>query len=146
MIRLKYPDFNFQLKGQEGEEEIWDVIRKQWVSLTPEEWVRQNFIQYLIQHKNYPASLIAVEKEISLNRQKRRFDIVTFKYNEPQLLIECKQMDEVLNEAVLAQVLSYQSVVSAKAIVLTNGHTTFCAVSKNGQFEWSDTIPDFNEI
>lgn len=66
MIKIEYPSYQPKIKNQLGKEYIYDEIRKQWIMLTPEEWVRQNFLQYLIQVKKYPATLIAVEKEIQL--------------------------------------------------------------------------------
>jgi hypothetical protein len=79
MINIQFPSHLFKIKSENGKEIIFDECRKQWVLLTPEEWVRQNFLQYLIQERLYPASLIAVEREIVLGDLKKRFDIVVFK-------------------------------------------------------------------
>lgn len=73
---INFPEPGFRIKKEEGREYIFDALRKKWVALTPEEWVRQNFVQYLLQVKNYPASLIALEKEIKLGELKKRFDIL----------------------------------------------------------------------
>ncbi|MGF2414886.1 MAG: type I restriction enzyme HsdR N-terminal domain-containing protein, partial [Ferruginibacter sp.] len=92
------------------------------VILTPEEWVRQNFLQYLIQVKEYPASLIAVEKEIKLGELKKRFDIVVYdKLSQPWMIIECKEMNVDLSKNVLDQVLRYNITMQVPYLVITNG-------------------------
>ena len=78
MIKIEYPPYQPKIKTEEGREMIFDEVRRRWVVLTPEEWVRQNFLQYLVQVMKYPASLIAVEKEIRLGELKKRFDIVVY--------------------------------------------------------------------
>src|SRR5687768_16514178 len=98
MIKVEYPAYQPKIKSTSGKEFIFDEVRRQWVLLTPEEWVRQNFLQYLLQVKGYPSSLVAVEKEIKLGDLIKRFDIVV--YNQqmlPWLMVECKEMNEVLN-------------------------------------------------
>ena len=76
MLSINYPEPDFRIKKEEGKEFIFDALRRKWLLLTPEEWVRQNFIQYLIKIKKYPSSLIAIEKEIQLGELKKRFDIL----------------------------------------------------------------------
>src|SRR2546422_6389986 len=106
MIKIEYPLYQPKIKKQPGKELIFDEVRKKWVQLTPEEWVRQNFLQYLIQIKHYPATLIAVEKEIKLGELKKRFDIVVYDAgSKPWMIIECKEMNVELNKQVLDQVL-----------------------------------------
>lgn len=100
---------------------IFDEVRKKWVMLTPEEWVRQNFLQYLVQVKQYPPALIAVEKEIWLNDVKKRFDIVVYKNDVPWMIVECKEMEVELNSKVLDQALRYNMVLQVGVIVITNG-------------------------
>ena len=107
MIKIYYPTYPFKLREPEkNKEEIWDELRKQWVRLTPEEWVRQNFIQYLLLVKSYPASYIAVERKIKLGELNKRFDLMVFdRAAQPWMLIECKAMAERLDSKVLWQVL-----------------------------------------
>ena len=100
MITLQYPQFNFRIKEEDGKEWIFDEFRKQWVRLTPEEWVRQNMLQYLVQIKKYPSSLIAIEKEIAVGEMRKRFDILVYKNAVPWMIIECKEMNVALNDAV----------------------------------------------
>src|SRR5258708_13303010 len=109
MIKIYYPPYPFKIREPERKkEEIWDELRKQWVRLTPEEWVRQNFIQYLLQVKNYPASYMAVERRMKLGELNKRFDLLVFdKAAQPWMLVECKAMNERLDSPVLSQVLPY---------------------------------------
>jgi hypothetical protein len=126
MLAIQYPEPAFRLKKEGGKEFIFDPLRKKWLLLTPEEWVRQNFVQYLIQVKNYPASLIAMEKNIQLGELNKRFDILVYNSNhEPWLMIECKAPFIQLSEAVLHQLLRYHIVVPAGFLIVTNGETTY---------------------
>lgn len=132
MVKVEFPKFDFRIKEAEGKELIFDEIRKQWVRLTPEEWVRQNFIQYLIQTKNYPAALIGVEKEIKLGELKKRFDVLVFDNNhQPWMMIECKAMEVKLDDDVLQQVLRYNQSLPVKYMVITNGSYTYCYEKNN---------------
>src|SRR4026209_1135395 len=108
MIAVNYPEPAFRFKKEEGKEFIFDTIRKVWLSLTEEEWVRQNFIQFLVQELKYPVKLIAVEKEIQLGELKKRFDILVYdRDHKPWMLVECKAGEITLHEKVLMQVLRY---------------------------------------
>lgn len=124
MIDINYPIFNFKIKQEAEKDYIFDVIRKRWLVLTPEEWVRQNFIQYLIQIKKYPASLIAVEKEIKLGELKKRCDIIIYKANLPWMIVECKEMKVLINENTFDQILNYNQTLQVEYLVTTNGNTT----------------------
>jgi hypothetical protein len=126
MITINFPEPVFKLKKENGIKLIFDVIRRQWLVLNEEEWVRQNFIQYLIQTLNYPAAFIAVEKEIMLGELKKRFDILVYnKEHKPWMMIECKATAINLNDSVLQQVLRYNISVPVPYIVITNGHFTY---------------------
>jgi len=131
MITILFPSPNFRIKEENNKEYIFDEVRKQWVRLTPEEWVRQNFIQYLIQTKKYPASLLVVEKEIHAGELKRRCDIVVYNNNLPWMIIECKEMDVVLNDKVIEQVLNYNQHLQVHYLIITNGKKTFGLDTKN---------------
>ncbi len=143
MINIKFPSHSFKIKSENGKEIIFDECRKQWVLLTPEEWVRQNFLQYLMQEKLYPGSLIAVEREIMLGDMKKRFDIVVFKNAKPWMIVECKEMQVKLNEAVIKQILNYNITLQAEYLVITNGTSTFALQVQQGKFEWLQNLPDF---
>ncbi len=101
MLIIEFPSPEFGVKTNDGKEYIMDVIRKKWVRLTPEEWVRQNWIQYLIKTKSYPASLLSVEKEIRLGELKKRCDVVVYKNDVPWMIVECKQPDVALSNSTL---------------------------------------------
>ncbi|MGG9964395.1 type I restriction enzyme HsdR N-terminal domain-containing protein [Ferruginibacter sp. SUN106] len=122
MIKIEYPPYQPKIKKEDNREIIFDEVRKKWVILTPEEWVRQNFLQYLVQVKKYPASLIAVEKEIKLGDLKKRFDIVVYDAaSKPWMIAECKEMNVELNKQVLDQVLRYNITMQVPYLVITNG-------------------------
>lgn len=126
MIQINYSKPAFRIEKKDGKEYIFDKIRKQWIVLTDEEWVRQNFIQYLVKEMKYPESLITVEKEIQLGELKKRFDILVYNSDhQPWMLIECKAKDVVLNEKVLQQVLRYHISVPCTFLIITNGDYTF---------------------
>lgn len=143
MINIQFPSHSLKIKSENGKEIIFDECRKQWVLLTPEEWVRQNFLQYLIQEKLYPASLIAVEREIVVGDLKKRFDIVVFKNAKPWMIVECKELHGKLNEAVIKQILNYNITLQAEYLVITNGTSTFALHVQQGKFEWLQKLPDF---
>lgn len=143
MIEIKFPRYSFKIKRENEKEIIFDECRKQWVLLTPEEWVRQNFLQYLIQMKLYPSSLIAVEREIHLGDIKKRFDIVVFKNTKPWMIVECKEMQVSINEAAIKQILNYNITLQAEYLVITNGKSTFALHVQQGKFEWLQNLPDF---
>lgn len=142
MVKIDYPPYRPRIRNEEGKEFIFDDIRKRWVTLTPEEWVRQNFLQYLTRQLQYPAALIAVEKEIKLGELKKRFDIVVYsKAAKPWMVIECKEMGTPLGTAVLEQGLRYNITLQVRFIVITNG--SHCHVFENeaGQLKELSTLP-----
>ncbi|MDQ6815401.1 MAG: type I restriction enzyme HsdR N-terminal domain-containing protein [Bacteroidota bacterium] len=143
MITITYPTPAFKIKKQGGKDIIFDDCRKQWVQLTPEEWVRQNFLQYLIQVKKYPYSLIAVEREIVLGDLRKRFDIVVFKNAAPWMIVECKEMKVELSDAVIRQILNYNVALQVEYLVVTNGKSTFALYIQQGKFDWLTALPDF---
>ena len=127
MILINYPEPVFNIKKENGKEFILDLLRKKWIALTPEEWVRQNFIQVLIHSYNYPTSLIAVEKEIMLGELKKRFDILVYdKDHKPWMMVECKAATVVLNEKVFDQLLRYNQALPVSFLIITNGNATYC--------------------
>jgi type I site-specific restriction endonuclease len=144
MIKIEYPTYQPKIKSHQGKEFIFDEIRKQWIMLTPEEWVRQNFLQYLIYVKKYPAALIAVEKEIRLGELSKRFDMVVYDRNtQPWMIIECKEMKVVLNELVLSQALRYNICLDVPYIVITNGSHCIAFKVNNGALVELDYLPEF---
>jgi hypothetical protein len=141
MIKIEFPAHAFKMKKENGKEMIFDECRKQWFLLTPEEWVRQNFLQYLMQVKGYPSSLIAVEREIALGELKKRCDIIVFKDAKPWMIVECKEMNSELNEAVIKQILRYNISLQVSYLVITNGSTTYALMLQEENFEWINELP-----
>ena len=144
MIKIEYPEHAFKIKGEPGKEFIFDALRKQWLRLTPEEWVRQNFVQYLLQVKQYPSALIALEKEISLGELRKRFDIVVFdKQHKPWMMVECKEMSVALSENVLQQVLRYNISLPVRYLVITNGSYCLAYEKMNDGLNIINHLPRF---
>ncbi|MBN8700486.1 MAG: type I restriction enzyme HsdR N-terminal domain-containing protein [Chitinophagales bacterium] len=143
MIRIEYPPYQPKIRQESGKEQIFDEIRKRWVALTPEEWVRQNFLQYLLQVRKYPASLIAVEKEIMLHDLRKRFDVVVHdRQAKPWMIIECKEMGVKLDQKVLDQVLRYNITLQVPYLVITNGQYCMAAAIHNGEVKEIDILPN----
>jgi hypothetical protein len=139
-----YPPYSYKIKEEEGKELIFDASRKIWVRLTPEEWVRQNFLQYLLQVMQYPGSLIAIEKELLLGELTKRFDVLVYDRNHlPWMMIECKSMGVQLDENVLLQILRYHIAIPVPYIVITNG--SYCAAFQkvNGQLAELKALPGY---
>lgn len=124
MVFVNYPQHQYKIRETElKKEEIWDDVRRLWVSLSPEEWVRQHFLQFMIQVLHYPAAYIAVERKIQLGDVRKRFDILVYnKAARPWLMVECKSKDIQLDKKVLNQVLNYNMAVPVPYLVVTNGH------------------------
>lgn len=128
MLKLTLPGFDYQVKKQQDTWMIFDVIRKKYVVLTPEEWVRQHVVHYLLAEKACPPALIAVEREIDLYGLRRRFDIVVFdRQAAPWLLVECKAPSVTLSQKVFDQVFRYNLTLGASYVAVTNGVQHYCA-------------------
>ncbi len=122
MLELNLPKYSFKVKSNENKTYIFDKIRKKYIVLTPEEWVRQNFVEYLIQEKKYPLSLINVEKQITINSLKKRFDILIFnKQGESDIIVECKAPSVKITQATFDQIARYNLELNAKYLIVTNG-------------------------
>ena len=143
MQPIVYPQFPFKIKKENNNDLIFDEVRKKWVRLTPEEWVRQNFIQYLLQVKNYPASIIAIEKEIKLGDLKKRCDIVVYKKDKPWMIIECKEQGVALNDAVIQQILRYNITLDVSVLVITNGENTYAVLTNKNGMQVLDVLPNW---
>ena|SRR5579875_3676419 len=125
MIQIDYPAPHFQIKEENNKPYIFDALRKTWLLLTEEEWVRQNFVQYIIKVLQYPAALIAIEKALTLNGLKKRFDILVYnQQHQPWMLVECKAPHIALSEDVLQQALRYNISAPAEYLIITNGNST----------------------
>lgn len=121
---IPFPDYHPKLKTDNLKKQVWCIVRKKWVIFTKEEWVRQNWLNYLIEVLKYPASLIAVEKEIHLGELRKRVDILVYKNNSPWMLIECKEQEVPLSEQTIQQILSYQTALQTGILIISNGNDT----------------------
>lgn len=145
LTTVTFNEYPINTRHNNGRKEVLDIVRKRWMQLTPEEWVRQHVLHYLITDKKYPRSLIAVERGLELNGLKKRFDAVVFdRAGNPFLLIECKAPDEPLNEKVLQQSLRYNMQLNAAYLWMSNGAQNFCYALKTNA-GLVDSIPDFPE-
>lgn len=144
MIQVAYPVPDFRMQAEGERQFIFDNLRKSWLLLTPEEWVRQNFLQYLMQVKKYPATLIALEKEINLNGLKKRFDVLVYDpQHQPWMLVECKAETVPLNQSVLEQVLRYNLSLPVPFLVITNGSHTKAWKKEDGTLRELTELPEW---
>ncbi|MEE9349188.1 MAG: type I restriction enzyme HsdR N-terminal domain-containing protein [Flavobacteriaceae bacterium] len=146
MFELNLPTYPFKITLKNKKHYIFDVIRKKNIFLTPEEWVRQHFIQFLIKEKKYPVSLIAVEKEIKVNNLKKRFDILVFNNKgEHQIIVECKAPKVKITQATFDQIARYNMTLNAKYLIVTNGlEHFFCQMDfKNKTYLFLKDCPEY---
>ena len=147
MQNLNFPTYSFRLKNSENNTHIFDVIRKKFVVLQPEEWVRQHCIQYLVQEKNYPISLINVEKVVLINGLKKRYDIVVFNPDGSlAVVVECKAPKVQISQSVFDQIARYNLTLKASYLMVTNGlNHYFCTMNHHLEsFEFLETLPNYN--
>lgn len=143
MIELVYPEPDFNIREEQGMTKIFDRWRKTWLKLTPEEWVRQNFILYLVSVQKYPEVFIAIEKQLRLNELIKRFDILVYDRDfKPWMMVECKSADIPLSTKVLDQVLRYNMSIPVSYMVITNGRSCMCYSRKAG---WLEKLPGWGE-
>jgi hypothetical protein len=144
--KLNFPTFTFRFKNSENKVAIFDEIRKKFIILTPEEWVRQHVVQFLFQEKNYPKSYINVEKLIKINDLNKRYDIVVYQPNgELFLLIECKAPEVKIAQQTFDQIARYNLVLKAKYLMVTNGlNHYFCQMDfENEKYVFLKELPEF---
>lgn len=149
MLELNLPTFEPKLKKVDSEIHIFDEIRKRYIHLSPEEWVRQSFTHYLIHHKEYPLSLMANEVDIRLNKMMRRCDTVVYNNNlTPLVIIEYKRPDVKINQSVFDQIVRYNIVLRVDYLIVTNGITHFCCkINYDKQsYAFLESIPKYSDI
>ncbi|MVO08169.1 restriction endonuclease subunit R [Flavobacterium sp. TP390] len=147
MIPLQFPTYSFRFKNSENKTFIFDEIRKKFVVLTPEEWVRQNTIHYLIQEKKYSKSYINVEKLVKVNGINKRYDIVVFNSDGSIfLLIECKAPEVAISQHTFDQIARYNLVLKATYLMVTNGlNHYFCQMDfENEKYRFLKELPYYN--
>ena len=147
MYKLNFPLYQIPIKNKENKTLVFDSIRKKWLKLVPEEWVRLNCIEFLINEKKISRSLISVEKEFKLNNLKKRFDIVVFnKKGEIYLLVECKAPNIKISQSVFNQITKYNLVLKSKFLMISNGinHYFFVMNSKRQKIEFLKELPSYD--
>lgn len=143
MIKLTFSPNHVSLRQREGVNEVFDIVRKKWLQLSPEEWVRQNMIHFLIL-KKYPDSLLSIEKGIRRGELSRRCDIVVYTRDaKPFMIIECKEMKVSLSEKTLEQILRYHITLPAKYLIITNGSYCYGFQKKDQQFIEINKFPEY---
>lgn len=147
MQPLNLPTYTFKIKSNENNYVIFDIVRKKYVVLTPEEWVRQHFIHYLMEVKKYPISLIAVEKKLVLNNLTKRTDILVFNNKGlPNIIVECKAPSVKIDQNTFDQIARYNLKLNANFLIVTNGlEHYFCKMDKIKEtYIFLESIPNYN--
>ncbi|MFA5298475.1 MAG: type I restriction enzyme HsdR N-terminal domain-containing protein [Lutibacter sp.] len=147
MQALNLPNYPFKIKSSENKYFIFDIVRKKYVVLTPEEWVRQHIIHYLIEEKNYPISLIAVEKKVTVNKLTKRTDILVFNTKGlPHIIVECKAPSIKIAQESFDQIARYNLKLNANFLIVTNGlKHYFCKMDFiNQEYVFLNTIPNYD--
>lgn len=146
MLKLNLPNYDFKIKTEQGLTQIFDPIRKKMVRLTPEEWVRQNLIQFLNVDKKYPISLMAVEKGLTVNNLSKRFDILCYgNDSKPLLLIECKAPNVKINQSSFDQISIYNLKFKVPFLLVSNGIEHYCCKMdyQNNSYTFLKDIPSY---
>jgi hypothetical protein len=149
MFALNLPVFEYKIRLYAGKKQIFDPMRRKFVKLTPEEWVRQHFTNYLIKYKGFPAGLMTNECVINLNGQKKRCDTVLFdKTLKPLLIVEYKAPNVAVNQTVFNQIASYNWVLKVKYLIVSNGLNHYCCLIdyESQKVQYLEEIPDFKDL
>nr|WP_299385397.1 type I restriction enzyme HsdR N-terminal domain-containing protein [Allomuricauda sp.] len=147
MQSLDFPTYSFRFKSSEKGLQIFDIIRKKFVLLQPEEWVRQHVVHYLIQTKKFPKSLVNVEKQLVVNQMKKRYDVVVFRPNGSiHVLVECKAPHIVIDQHTFDQIARYNLQLNADYLMVTNGlQHYYCKLDiACEKYKFLKEIPDFS--
>jgi hypothetical protein len=149
MQKLNLPEYSFRIKTTEGKSYIFDSLRKKYVRLTPEEWVRQNFVQFLIAEKNYSVSLITVEAAVKVNGNPQRADLVVYDRNgNPALVAEFKAPEIKISQQTFDQIVRYNMQLKVKFLIVSNGLDHFCCRINyaDNSYSFLPEIPDFSDL
>ena len=149
MLELNLPPYEKKITKKDDKPFILDVIRRQYVALTPEEWVRQNFVHFLIEYKGYPQSLMANEVQLKLNGMSRRCDTVVYDRTlRPRVIVEYKAPSVSITQKVFEQICRYNMVLEVDFLVVSNGLRHYCCQvdAKNGSYAFLEDIPDYDTL
>lgn len=148
MQKLNFPTYSFRLKNRENKRLIFDDIRKKFMVLQPEEWVRQHCVRFLIEEKQYPKSLINVEKELKVNGLNKRYDIVIYNSDGSiHLIVECKSPKITINQDAFDQIARYNLTLNASYLMVTNGiNHYYCKINSEAEcYQFLKDIPDYKK-
>ena len=150
MQPLNLPPFEANIKKQNGMVKILDILRQKFVVLTPEEWVRQHFVHFLIEQKGYSKTLMANEVAVTLNGMSRRCDTVVYRQEgmKPLMIVEYKRPDVEITQRVFEQICRYNMVLEVEWLVVSNGLKHYCCQVdiKNGGYAFMKDIPSYGEL
>ncbi len=149
MKQLNLPEYDLKIQQAGDKLMIFDIIRKKYVALTKEEWVRQHFIHYMVQEKGFPLSLISVERGLKLLKMQKRYDIVIFNNKgEPKLIVECKSPEISLSQDAFDQAARYNMGLKVDYMIISNGIDHYCCKInyENDDYTFLDDIPKYSEI
>jgi len=149
MLSLNLPDFDAKITAENDKSMIFDVIRQRYVALTPEEWVRQHFVHFLMEQKNYPKALLANEIQIKLGNTSKRCDTVLYRKDlTPQMIVEYKAPDIDITQKVFDQIMRYNIVLRADYLVVSNGLQHYCCHMnyETGECAFLKDIPPYSEL
>lgn len=149
-MKLNLPPYDVRVTvNASGERAIYDRLRQKYVALTPEEWVRQHFVEFMIVHRGYPASLMANEVGITLNGTRRRCDTVVFdRRGLPLTIVEYKSPDVAVTQKTFDQIVRYNMVLHARYLIVSNGLTHYCcAIDYDGHtYSFLDDVPEYGSL
>lgn len=148
-MELNLPSFDIRLQRDDEGVKIFDRLRKKFIILTPEEWVRQHFVNYLINHKGFPESLMANEIGITLNGTRRRCDTVVFdKHGSPMVIVEYKASSIVISQSTFDQIVRYNMVLHARYLIVSNGINHYCCRIDydNMSYDFLKEVPDYADL
>jgi hypothetical protein len=146
MQQLNFPSYSFRFKNSENKVSIFDAIRKKFIILTPEEWVRQHVVQFLMTEKNYPQSLLNVEKVLQVNGLRKRYDIVVYNSDGTiHILIECKAPEVMISQSTFDQIAQYNMTLKSNYLMVTNGlNHYFCKMDfENEKYQFLSDLPNY---
>lgn len=150
MISLNLPTYEIKITGRGGRAAIFDFLRRRYVALTPEEWVRQHFVHYLVEHKGYPAALLANEVSLRVGGAARRCDSVLYhrEGGRPRVVIEYKSPEVSITQQVFNQIQAYNSVLRADYLIVSNGLVHYCCRMDYERLtaEYLPDIPDYADL
>ncbi len=149
MDRLNLPPYEIKTRQQNGKTYILDILRRRFVSLTPEEWVRQHFIHFLVEHMHYPTALLANEVELEIGKKKLRCDSILYSKNlSPRMIIEYKSPEIEITQKTFNQIFAYNTLLHAEYLVVSNGiHHYCCKIDyENRSYNFVSNIPFYEEL